>query len=94
VFNYEGGEAHILRDAGFSTTSLGISDSGVLAALGGVLVKEGRMLGGTLPASPLRGKGEALVVAGTAGSIPAARNFSSKELGSGTGVEADEAGAR
>lgn len=85
--------AYILREAGFSTTSLGISASGVLAALGGVLMNGGRIPGGTLAAIGPRGNGAALVATGTAGSIPAARNFSSKELGSGTGVVEAE-GAR
>lgn len=76
-----------------STTSLGISERGVLAALGGVWMNGGWMPGGRLPATLLCGKGGALAGAGTAGSMPAARNLSSKEVGSGTG-EDDAPGAR
>jgi hypothetical protein len=58
-------------------------------------MKGGRIPGGRLPATLLRGKGEALAAPGTDGSMPAARNLSSKEVGSGTGVEEDDApGAR
>ena len=52
------------------------------------------MLGGTLPTTVPCGKEGVAVEVGIAGSIPAARNFSSKEAGSGTGVEDETAGAR
>jgi hypothetical protein len=84
----------ILRDVGLRTTSFGRSASGVLAALGGVLMKGGMMLGGTLPTTVPSDKGGAVAVAGIAGSIPAARNFSSKEAGSGTEEEEEIVGAR
>jgi hypothetical protein len=60
-------------------------------------MKGGGNPGGTLPTNEPIGKGGVLVAAGTAGtagSMPAARNFSSKELGSGTGVEDEAGGAR
>lgn len=63
-----------------SVTSLGISESGVLVVLGGVAMKPGIT-------PPLRGKEGALAEVGNCGSMPAARNFSSKELGSGVAVE-------
>ena len=74
--------SYILRDAGFKTTSLGISPSGVLD-IGGVLVDDGGNPGGGLavPAT-----GGVLVVPG---SIPAARKRSSKAAGSGNGVEVE-----
>ena len=78
-----------MRDAGFSTTSLGISARVVLAVWGGVLVNGngGGNPSGTLPANVPGGKETLLVAPGTDGSIPAARNLSSRELGSATGVE-------
>jgi len=54
---------------------------------GGVFRKGGGNPGGKFPGMELNGIG-ALVVGGTAGSIPAARSRSSRELGSGTGVGA------
>lgn len=63
-----------------SDTSLGISESGVLVVLGGVAMKPGIT-------PPLRGKGGALAGFGNCGSMPAARNLSSRELGSGVEVE-------
>jgi hypothetical protein len=59
--------------------------SGVREALGGVLRNDGGNPDGT--GKELMGVG-ALVGAETAGSIPAARSRSSRELGSGAGVEA------
>ena len=64
------------------TASFGISDSGVLAALGGALGKDGV---GNPDRDPL-GAG-AVVTEGNPGSTPARRNLSSNEVGSGTGVE-------
>ncbi len=78
---------YILREAGFRTTSLGISASGVLEAFGGVFRNGGGNPDGKLPGKELNGVG-ALVGVGAAGSIPAARSRSSKELGSGIGVGA------
>jgi hypothetical protein len=74
-----------LREAGFRTTSLDKFASGVREALGGVLRNDGGKPGGT--GRELIRVG-ALVGVETAGSIPAARSRSSKELASGIGVEA------
>ena len=77
-------QTYSLREAGFRTTSLDKLASGV-REVGGVLRNGGGNPGGT--GRELMGVG-ALVGVGTAVSIPAARNRSSKEPGSGTGVEA------
>jgi hypothetical protein len=73
-----------LREAGFRTTSLVKLASGVREALGGVLRNDGGNPGGI--GRELRGVG-ALVGVEMAGSMPAARSRSSKELASGAGVE-------
>lgn len=78
-----------LRDAGFRTTSLDKLASGVREALGGVLRNDGGNPGGT--GKELKGVG-ALVGVEIAGSIPAARSRSSKELASGMGVDVGAAG--
>jgi hypothetical protein len=57
-------------------------------------MKGGLMLGGTLPTTVPSDKGGAAAVVGIAGSIPAARNFSSKDVGSGTEVDDEIVGAR
>jgi hypothetical protein len=84
--------SYIFREAGFNTTSLGISPSGVLVDCGGVLMNGG--------GNPDIFAGKALIGVGVLaavapGSKPEARNLSSKELGSGTGVAdaADVGGA-
>jgi hypothetical protein len=80
-------QTYNLSEAGFRTTSLGILASGVREAFGGVFRKGGGNPGGKFPG---RGVIGADVVVGIeiAGSIPRARSCSSKEIGSGTGVEA------
>jgi hypothetical protein len=79
--------AYSLREAGLSTTSLGISANGVREAFGGVLVNGGGNPGGRLPAPALRGVG-VLVITGVPGSRPLARNCSRSELGFATEAEA------
>lgn len=49
------------KEAGFRTTSFGISANGVLE-VGGVLMNDGGKPGGSVPAKPLRGLG--VLVAG------------------------------
>jgi hypothetical protein len=49
------------REAGFKTTSLGISASGVLEAFGGVLTNGGGKPSGSLPARALTGRVGVLV---------------------------------
>jgi len=81
--------SYIFNEDVFNTTSLGISPNGVLDGIGGVLTNGGgypEILAG----NELRGVG--VLVVGTPGSIPAARNLSSKEFGSGTGEGAVDTG--
>lgn len=73
---------YIFREAGFKTTSLGITAKGVLAADGGVFGNGG----GTDAVVELAGV--AAVVAASPGSIPAARKRPRRDAGSGTGVAA------
>ena len=70
-------------EAGFRTTSLIKPARGVRDAVGGVLRNGGGNPGGR--GKELKELG-ALVGVETAGSIPAARSLSSKELASGAGV--------
>jgi hypothetical protein len=72
-----------LSEAGFKTTSLDKVASGVRDAVGGVLRYGGGNTGGT--GTELNDV-EVGVGVETAGSIPAARNLSSKELASGADV--------
>lgn len=51
--------------------------------------RDGGNPGGIVPPKTLGGWVGVLVAAGTAGSIPAARSLSSKELGSAAGVDTD-----
>jgi len=74
--------SYIFRDEDLRTTSLGMSAKGVLET-GGVNAGGGNP-GGTFTVKEPKGKGGVLVALP---SIPAARNLSSNELGSGTGVE-------
>ena len=52
------------------------------------------MLGEAVPRVVPSGRGGAAAVVGIAGSIPAARNFSSKEIASGTGAKDGTVDAR
>jgi len=70
----------ILREAGFRTTSLGISPSGVLD-MGGVFVSDGGN-----PRDDPEGTGGVL---GAPDRMPAALRRSSKAVGFGIGVEVD-----
>jgi hypothetical protein len=81
--------SYIFNEDVFSTTSFGISPNGVLDRFGGVLTNGGGYPD-TFAGKELRGVG--VLVAGAPGSRPAARNLSSKEFGSGTGVEAMDTG--
>lgn len=83
--------AYILREAGFSWTSFGISERGDLRAtvsVGGF--RKGKEDGN--PAGKAAGKfcGLGALVAGTAGSIPAALNLSNSDEGSGTAAGSAE----
>ena len=71
-----------MSEAGFKTTSLGMSDKGVLE-VGGVFMKVGGNAGGTNPGAEIAGGIGGVLVADTIGSTPAARNRPSMELGSG-----------
>ena len=81
------GVSYIFNEAGFSTTSFGISANGVLAAFGGVFMNDGGNPGGRFAVREVIGSGATVVAPGTLGSMPAARSLSSNELGSGTGRE-------
>ena len=71
-----------------STTSFGISASGVLVGFGGVLANgEGGNPGGKPPGNELS---VGVFEAGAPGSMPAARSLSSKEFGSTTGVDVED----
>jgi len=80
----------IFKEAGLSTTSFGISASGVLVGIGGVLANgRGGNPGGKPPGNELS-VGVGVFEAGAPGSMPAARSLSSKEFGSTTGVDAED----
>lgn len=73
---------YIFKEFALRTTSFGISPNGVLA--GGIFGNEGgnpEMFAGKEP------RRVGMLVAGAPGSKPEALNLSSKEFGSGTGVE-------
>jgi len=80
-------KTYIFRDAGFSTTSLGISAKGVLDGAGGVNDVGGNP-GTVFPVRAPRGRGGVLVGAGPPpGSRPDARNLSSRARGLDAGVK-------
>src|SRR4051812_2494238 len=87
-----GNLAYIFSELAFSSTSFGISASGVLE-VGGVLNIEGGggKPGGRRLAKELNGK-EGVLVEVAPPRIPAALRLASKELVSGTGVEDVEGG--